>query len=272
MKARKLHRWDVTPAEARRIQEELRGRVELEDRIGTETWRHREKKENRKEKIEKRPEVNYAHTIGAAGVADGSLSRSIRTVAGADVAFEFRGRGTSRGRAIAGVIVYSFPELREIERAWAERPLEFPYVPGLLSFRELPALLAAMAKLRAEPDVIFCDAQGYAHPRRFGLACHLGVLLDRATVGCAKSRLIGEHRAPGRAAGSWAVLEDVGETIGAALRTRTDVKPIYVSTGHRVALPSAIQLVLAVCDGYRIPKPTREADHFVEELKRQRKS
>ena len=162
--------------------------------------------------------------------------------------------------------------MREIERAWAERPLEFPYVPGLLSFRELPALLAAMAKLRAEPDVIYCDAQGYAHPRRFGLACHLGVLLDRATVGCAKSRLIGEHRAPGRAAGSWAALEDAGETIGAALRTRTDVKPIYVSTGHRVALPSAIQLVLAVCDGYRIPKPTRGADHFVEELKRQRKS
>ena len=105
MKARKLHRWDVTPAEARRIQEKLRGRVELEDRIGTETWRHREKKENRKEKIEKRPEVNYAHAIAAAGVADGSLSRSIRTVAGTDVAFEFRGRGTSRGRSIAGVIV-----------------------------------------------------------------------------------------------------------------------------------------------------------------------
>jgi deoxyribonuclease V len=167
------------------------------------------------------------------------------------------------------VIVYSFPELREIERAWAARPLEFPYVPGLLSFRELPALLAAMAKLRAKPDVIFCDAQGYAHPRRFGLACHLGVLLDRAAVGCAKSRLIGEHREPGRAAGSWAPLEDAGETIGAVLRTRTDVKPIYVSAGHRVALLSAIKLVLAVCDGYRIPKPTREADHFVEQLKRQ---
>jgi len=237
MKVRELHRWDVTPGEARRIQEELRGRVELKDRLSGQKGKKR--------------------------------LDAVRLVAGADVAFEFRGRGTSQGRALAGVIVYSFPELREIERACAERPLEFPYVPGLLSFRELPALLGAMAKLRAEPDVIFCDAQGYAHPRRFGLACHLGVLLDRAAVGCAKSRLIGKHRQPGRTAGSWTPLEDAGETIGAVVRTRTDVKPIYVSAGHRVSLRSALKLVLAVCDGYRIPKPTREADHYVEQLKRQ---
>ncbi|MBI3645185.1 MAG: endonuclease V, partial [Acidobacteriales bacterium] len=201
MKARELHRWDVTPQEARRIQEELRGQVELKDRL-----------------LEKKDEKRFD---------------AVRLVAGADVAFDFRGGGTSQGQALAGVIVYSFPELREIERAWAERPLEFPYVPGLLSFRELPALLAALAKLRAEPDVIFCDAQGYAHPRRFGLACHLGVLLDRATVGCAKSRLIGKHKEPGRAPGSWSALQDAGETIGAVVRTRTDVKPIYVSPGHR---------------------------------------
>jgi deoxyribonuclease V len=251
MKVRELHRWDVTPAEARQIQEELRGRVELQDRLTEGQGEKRARSFGTKR--EKRFEA-------------------VRLVAGADVAFEFSGRGTSRGRALAGVIVYSFPELREIERAWAERPLEFPYVPGLLSFRELPALLAAMAKLRAEPDVIFCDAQGYAHPRRFGLACHLGVLLDRATVGCAKSRLIGEHRQPGRKSGNWAALQDAGETIGAVLRTRTDVKPIYVSAGHRIALPSAIALALAVCDGYRIPKPTREADHFVEQLKRSGKS
>jgi deoxyribonuclease V len=242
MKARELHRWDVTPQEARRIQEELRGRVILKDDFVTKSRKH------------------------------GDRQKSIRRVAGADLAFDFLGGGTSKGRAIAGVIVYSFPELREIERAWAERPLEFPYVPGLLSFRELPALLAAISKLRTEPDVIFCDAQGYAHPRRFGLASHLGVLLDCATVGCAKSRLIGEHKEPGRAAGSWAPLEDAGEKIGAVVRTRADVKPIYVSTGHRVALPTAIKLVLDACDGYRIPKPTREADHFVEQLKRRKNS
>ena len=249
MKARKLHRWEVTPEEARRVQEKLRTLVELKDRIGADGL---ERKQTRKSKIENR--------------------KSVMRVAGADVAFDFRGGGPSRGRAIAGVIVYSFPEMKEIERAWAECPLRFPYVPGLLSFRELPALLAAFAKLRAAPDVIFCDAQGYAHPRRFGLACHLGVLLDCATVGCAKSRLIGEHREPGRAAGKWAALRDAGETIGAVLRTRSGVKPIYVSQGNRVSLRSAIQLTMAVCDGYRIPKPTREADYFVEELKRRRKS
>ena len=245
MKVQKLHAWDVTPAEARRIQEALRERVELQDRFATETLRNREK---RKSKIENR--------------------KAVQRVAGADVAFDFRAGGTSQGRAIAGVIVYSFPEMQEIEQVWAERLLEFPYVPGLLSFRELPALLAAFAKLHETPDVIFCDAQGYAHPRRFGLACHLGVLLNCAAVGCAKSRLIGEYQEPGRAAGSWSALKDAGETIGAALRTRAGVQPIFVSQGHRVSLASAIELAVAVCDGFRIPRPTREADHFVEEMKR----
>jgi len=187
----------------------------------------------------------------------------VRLVAGADVALD-----TRRGRAIAGVIVYAFPEMKEAERRWAVRALRFPYVPGLLSFREAPALLAAFRKVRGAPDVIFCDAQGYAHPRRFGLACHLGVLLERATVGCAKSRLVGEHNEPGGKAGEWAELMDAGERIGAVLRTREGVRPIYVSQGNRVSLERAVELVLAVCDGYRIPRPTREADHWVERLKR----
>ena len=235
MKALALHGWDVPPGEARRIQLQLRERMEREDRLPPLRW-----------------------------------------VAGADVAFELRRRRGScsgSGRAIAGVIVYSFPELAEVERATAERPLTFPYVPGLLSFREAPALLAAFERLRCEPDLIFCDGHGYAHPRRFGIACHLGVLLDRPTVGCAKSRLTGWHREPARKAGGWAPLMDLsggrrGETIGATLRTRDDVRPIYVSPGHRVSLARAIELVLAVCDGYRIPRPTREADHYVEAVKR----
>jgi deoxyribonuclease V len=190
---------------------------------------------------------------------------SVRRVAGADVAFDLR-----RGRAFAGVILYSFPELRELERVWVERRLEFPYVPGLLSFREAPALLAAFARLRGEPDVIFIDGHGYAHPRRFGIACHLGVLLGKATVGCAKSLLIGTHAEAPLAAGKWAPLCHGEELIGAVVRTRAGVKPIYVSQGHRVSLRRAVELALAVCDGYRIPKPTREADHFVEETKRRR--
>ncbi|HEV8384166.1 MAG TPA: deoxyribonuclease V [Candidatus Acidoferrales bacterium] len=259
MKAREFHRWDVTPAEARRIQVELRGCVELQDRFATEARRHRG---IRKSKLEKR-KLEFENRDSKLDIRN-----SVRTVAGADVAFDFRAGGTRAGRAIAGVIVYSFPEMKELERACAERELKFPYVPGLLSFREIPALLAAFAKLSAAPEVVFCDGQGYSHPRRFGLASHLGVLLDCVTVGCAKSRLIGEHAEPARAAGSWKPLMDVGETIGAVLRTRDRVNPIYVSQGHRVSLPTAIALVMAVADGFRVPKPTREADHFVEEMKR----
>ena len=221
MKVRQLHRWDVTPGEARQIQLELHGQVVLLD-----------------------------------------LVSRIRWVAGADCAFDLR-----RGRAFAGVIVYSFPHMVEIERFSATRALTFPYVPGLLSFREAPVLLEAFAQLRHAPDVVFVDGQGYAHPRRFGIACHLGVLLGKATVGCAKSRLIGAHAEPCREAGSWAPLLHAGETIGAVLRTRRGVKPIFVSAGHRVSLARAIELTLAVCDGYRIPRPTRDADHYVRRIK-----
>jgi deoxyribonuclease V len=188
----------------------------------------------------------------------------VRCVAGADVAFDLR-----RGRAIAGVIAYSYPEMRELQRVWAVRPLRFPYVPGLLSFREAPALLAAFERLRTAPDVVFVDGHGYAHPRRFGIACHLGVLLGTAAVGCAKSLLVGSCTEPARAAGRWAPLRDGEETIGAVVRTRTAVKPIYVSPGNRVSLETAVRLALAVSDGYRIPRPTREADHFVEAKKRE---
>ncbi len=189
--------------------------------------------------------------------------RAIHRVAGADVALDL-----ARGRAIAGVIVYRFPQMTEVERAWAVRPLTFPYVPGLLTFREAPALLAAFAKLRHDPDVIFFDGHGYAHPRRFGIACHLGLLLDCPSIGCAKSLLIGTHREPGAAAGSRALLRENGQTIGVVLRTREGVKPVYISAGHRISLRRAVTLARAVCDGWRIPRPTREADHFVEALKR----
>src|SRR5207245_3169873 len=123
----------------------------------------------------------------------------------------------------------------EIARASAVRPLRFPYVPGFLSFREIPVLLAALAKLKRIPDLLFCDGQGYAHPRRMGLATHLGILLDRPTIGCAKNILVGTHGSLGDEKGAWAVLKDGEETIGAALRTRAGVKPVYVSQGHRVS-------------------------------------
>jgi deoxyribonuclease V len=193
----------------------------------------------------------------------------LRYVAGADVAFD-----PATDIAFAGVIVYTFPELQEIERRMARRKLRFPYVPGLLSFREGPVLLAALARLRTEPDVLLIDGHGRAHPRRFGIACHLGVLLNKPTIGCAKSLLVGEPSEPGAERGATAPLLLKGEHLGEVLRTRPNVKPVYVTTGHRVSLPSAVKIVEQCLDGFRIPKPTREADHYVRDLRRawQRKS
>jgi len=145
----------------------------------------------------------------------------------------------------------------------------FPYIPGLLSFREIPVLLTALAKLKQMPDVLYCDGQGYAHPRRFGIASHLGVLLDRPTIGCAKNLLVGMPAPLGEKAGSRAALVDEkarGERIGTVLRTR-EVRPNYVSHGHRVSLESALRFTLQVCDGYRIPRPARDADHLASETK-----
>ncbi|MGH9732552.1 MAG: deoxyribonuclease V [Candidatus Acidiferrales bacterium] len=187
----------------------------------------------------------------------------IRTVAGADLAFDM-----ARNRAIAGVVVYRYPEMEEVERVWAEVPITFPYVPGLLSFREMPALLKVFSRVRNAPDLIFYDGHGYAHPRRFGIACHLGVLLDRPTVGCAKSLLVGTHGDLPERAGSWTPLRDGDEIIGAVLRTRDGVNPIYVTQGHRISLTRAMEFVSSVLDGYRIPRPTRDADRFVAAVKR----
>jgi deoxyribonuclease V len=170
-------------------------------------------------------------------------------------------------------VLFAYPGWEELEFAVARRPLTFPYVPGLLSFREIPAILAALEGLKESPDLIFCDGQGYAHPRRFGLASHLGVLLDVPTIGCAKSRLIGEPAVPGgpgARAGAWTPLLDDGERIGAVVRTRAGAQPLYISCGHRVSLERAVALTLEACDGPRIPLPTRRADRCVAQAKRER--
>jgi deoxyribonuclease V len=187
----------------------------------------------------------------------------VNLVAGADLAFD-----AETNVAFAGVIAYRFSEMEEVERRMAQRELRFPYVPGLLSFREGPVLLAAFARLRATPDVILVDGHGVAHPRRFGIACHLGLLLDCPTIGCGKSILVGEAAQPDAAAGSAAPLVHDGETVGMALRTRGRVRPIYVTSGHRVSLPTAVRIVAQCSDGFRLPKPTREADRWVGELRR----
>lgn len=178
----------------------------------------------------------------------------IETVAGIDVGFEKHGTVTR-----AAVVVLDFPGLTPREQAIARLPTRFPYVPGFLSFREIPAVLAAMKKLHARPDLILCDGQGLAHPRRFGLACHLGLLLDIPSIGVAKSRLIGTHGEVPERKGGWTALEDDDEVIGAVLRTRADVKPVYVSIGHRISLATAIDYVLRCTTSYRLPETTRHA-------------
>jgi len=236
----RVHSWKVPPVRARAIQHQLRSHWE-----GTDHF------------------------------------REIRTIAGLDAAFILTGPQSLEistnprlilrraNRAIGCAVVYRYPEMQEIARAVAVLPLTFPYIPGLLSFREIPVLLAALKKLDALPDLLFCDGQGYAHPRRMGLATHLGILLDCPTIGCAKSLLIGSHGRLAQEAGSWAPLVEAdGECIGAAVRTRASVRPIYVSPGHRISLPSAIQWTLRVTDGLRIPRPTRDADRLAGATKR----
>src|SRR5262245_15348379 len=182
------------------------------------------------------------------------LPRRIRHVAGVDVGFE-RGGGVTR----AAVAVLTFPELALVDHAIVRLPTRFPYVPGLLSFREIPALLAALSRLRIAPDVILCDGHGLAHPRRFGIASHLGVYSGIPTVGVAKSRLTGEHGMPLQRRGAWVPLHDRGETIGAVLRSKPNTSPIYVSIGHRVSLASAVRLVMACTTRYRLPETSRWA-------------
>jgi deoxyribonuclease V len=165
----------------------------------------------------------------------------------------------AEGVAQGAVVVLRYPELGIVEIEVAEDEIRFPYIPGLLSFREIPLILAACEKLYNTPDLILVDGQGIAHPRRFGLASHLGLFLDLPTIGCAKSILCGRHQAVGEEAGFHAELLDNGEIIGAALRTKSGVRPIYVSVGHKTNLTSALQWVLGCCRGYRIPEPTRLA-------------
>jgi deoxyribonuclease V len=178
----------------------------------------------------------------------------IRHVAGIDVGFESDGTV-----ARAAVAVLAFPSLELVDCAVARLPVSFPYVPGLLSFREIPAALRALRALRVKPDMLLCDGQGIAHPRRCGLASHLGLVTGLPAVGVAKTRLVGEHREPGARRGAQAPLMDRGEVIGAVVRTRAGVKPVYVSIGHRVGLPTAVRLVLACAPRYRLPETTRWA-------------
>ena len=215
------HPWDVSPQEARQLQDGLREQVLVQP----------------------------------------LAEQGITTIAGVDASF---------GREIihAAAVLLAYPSQEPIEQTTVQLPLSFPYVPGLLSFREAPAILAALEQLGMRPDVLLVDGHGYAHPRRFGLACHLGVWLDIPSIGCAKSILVGEHPPLDETVGSNAELLDDGEVIGLVVRTRQKVKPVYVSIGHRVDLDSAMRVVLSCGRGYRLPEPVRLAHQLATKARR----
>lgn len=222
MKVRELHRWDVSPEEARAIQEDLAGRLVLEPTISPDDLRL------------------------VAGVDDGYVQQE-----GGELAF-------------AAVVVLSFPELAVVETATASAPVTFPYVPGFLSFREAPAMLAAIRQLAQEPDLWLFDGQGYAHPRRIGIASHMGLILDRPSVGCAKSRLVGRWDEPGPDVGDRSPIVDRGEVVGMAVRTRPGHSPLLVSPGHKLDVEGAADFALACCREERfLPEPTRLAHDLV---------
>lgn len=196
-------------------------------------------------------------------IREDELAAPIKTVAGIDLGYDAK-NDTSR----AVVVVLKFPELELIEKSEAILPIQFPYVPGLLSFRETPVAIKALEKLQNAPDLILCDGQGLAHPRRFGIACHIGLLADVPTIGVAKSLLIGKFENLAETRGSLAPLIHKNEQIGVALRTKDKVQPLYVSVGHRISLETAVQYVLRCAPKYRLPETTRLADKLASYRKR----
>jgi len=185
---------------------------------------------------------------------DENIPRKIETIAGADISYS-KGSDTF----FAAVVVLDFPTMTIIERASSSGTIAFPYIPGLLTFREGPVLLDAFRKLSLSPDIVIFDGQGIAHPRRMGLASHMGLFLETPSIGCGKTRLVGSYEEPGNTPGDYSHLTHDGEIIGAVLRTKSNVNPVFVSQGHMIGLERAVEITLSSCRGYRLPEPTRTA-------------
>ncbi|MFS0554781.1 deoxyribonuclease V [Brevibacillus sp. 179-C9.3 HS] len=185
----------------------------------------------------------------------------VRYVAGVDVAYH-----AERDLLVAGVAILDANSLQVVESVVIQDTVEFPYIPGLFSFRELPPLVSAFKELKTTPQLVVCDGQGIAHPRRFGLASHLGVLFDIPTIGCGKTRLLGEYEEPAQKRGAYSPLIDQGEIIGGVLRTQPNIKPIFVSIGHGISLPTACAWITRLSPKYRLPETTRQADQLVNKV------
>lgn len=207
--------------------------------------------------------IQLQKRLSAEVISEDAFAEPVKTVAGIDLGYDAK-NDTSR----AAVVVLSFPDLQLLETSEAKMPIQFPYVPGLLSFRETPVAIRALEKLKVPPDLILCDGQGIAHPRRFGIACHIGVLTEIPTIGVAKSILVGKFENLGEKRGITAPLIHKNEQIGAALRTKDKVQPVYVSIGHKVGLETAIKYVLQCTPKYRLPETTRLADKMASYRKK----
>jgi len=244
MKIKHLHNWNISAKKAIELQKSLAGQVQ-------------------KRRFNKKLRTIAGIDCAFIPLETGHLCRP----SGVSDALSLTGYSGDKKNIIACAVVLSAKTFEIIETAYAVQTVNFPYIPGLLSFREAPACLAAIEKLKTIPDCVIVDGQGIAHPRRLGLACHLGLFLDIPTIGCAKSRLIGDFKQPGSAKGSTSLLTDKGETIGSVVRTRNDVKPVFVSVGHKCRLCDAVRIVLDCCRRYRLPEPSRLAHQTVTRLK-----
>lgn len=191
------------------------------------------------------------------------LKKTIQTVGGADISFN---RGSDR--MYAGIVVLSYPDLKEVSSSLAIMDVDFPYIPGLLAFREIPPLMEAWKRLREKPDVLIMDGHGIAHPRRMGIATHFGIEVDHPTIGCAKNVLTGNYMEPGIEKGDFSYLMDNEERIGFALRSRTKVNPIFISPGHKVSFEDAKSIVMGCLSKYKLPETTRKAHKLVNQLRR----
>ncbi|MBN1798275.1 MAG: deoxyribonuclease V [Spirochaetales bacterium] len=208
-------------------------------------------------------QINFKHAVDIQNELAGYINKqdcihNINTVCGVDVGFK-------QNTAYAAAVVLSFPKLKILERSFVISQVLMPYIPGLLSFREIPALIPALEKIKITPDLLMADGQGLAHPRRMGLASHLGLIFDLPAVGCAKSRLIGQASVPENRKGDYTLLYEGNEVVGAVLRTKENTKPLFISIGHKISLTTAIKVVLDCCTRYRLPEPTRRAHLATQE-------
>ena len=251
---KRLHSWNVSVDEATQIQEVLRKRIILKN---TFSKVHPVKNSGRRDS---KPRSNSTEVILGPNLTAGkrlAISNGVKTVGGGDVAYSKDGK-----YCFGAIAVLSFPDMEILDKATADGKIPFPYIPGLLSFREGPILIKAFQKLKQKPDVMIYDGQGIAHPRGMGLASHMGLWLDIPSIGCAKTPLLDGFISPGPSKGSVEWIRWEGKKVGAVLRTRETVKPLFVSPGHRIDLRTSIQLILKSCKGYRIPEPLRRAHQF----------